>query len=86
MVDVNMTALTCSTQFPFVESFTDYHDIDYHAEDLTKRFNRRIGFAEIGFCENGNYWGIFYVGRKPKKAVIKQLLNDDGFKSMYDDE
>ena len=87
MTDIKKTTVRAehTMEFPVLESFMDYHDIDYHADRLAKMFKRRIGSAEIGFCEDGRYWGIFYVGRKPSKAAIKQMMDDENFKPMYDD-
>ncbi len=88
MVDINKTTL--SVEFPILENFDDYHDIDDRADSLTKMFGKKISGAEIGFCEDSQYWGIFYVGRKPNKAAIKQLMADADFKPMfkpmYDDD
>lgn len=90
MVDIKKTTVravhTHTMEFPVLESFADYHYIDDHADRLAKMLKRKIGRAEIGFCENGQYWGIFYVGRKPSKAVIKQMMDDENFKPMYPED
>ncbi len=84
MVEIKKTTL--SVDFPVVKHFEDYHDIDFHADDLKKLFGRKIGSWELDFGDNRRYWAVFYVGRKPSKAVTDQLLADAGFRPMYDDE
>lgn len=80
-----MATVTLTAKFPCVKDFEDYHDIDFYADDLKKLFGRHIGSWEVGFGDNRRYWAVFYVGRKPAKAVIDKLLADAGFRS-YDDE
>ncbi len=77
-----ITAITAI--FPQVGSFGDYHDIDYLVNDLNKlgMFNKKIRCAEVGF--SGEYWGVFYIGRKPKKADIKELLDKAGYEPLED--
>ncbi len=84
MVEINRTTL--SAELPIVNQFDDYHEIPFYARSLAKLFSRNIGCDEIGFCEGGLYWGIFYVGRKPNKAAIKQLLADAKYVPQWDDE
>lgn len=84
MVAINKTTL--SADFPIVVKFEDYHEIRDHGCGLSKLFGRKIGNSEIAFCENGLYWGVFYVGRKPNKAVINQLLTDAKYVAMDDEE
>lgn len=72
-----MTTVTLTATFPVVADFRDYHDIDEFADTLNKVFDVKIRCAEVGF--SGHYWGVFYVGRKPNKAVIKELLDKAGF-------
>ena len=79
-----MTTVTLTATFPIVEEFRDYHDIDEFADNLNKVFNKRVRCAEVGF--SGDYWGVFYVGRKPTKAVIKELLDKAGFEPMFDED
>lgn len=86
MVEIKTTTLTSSTTFPILDQFEDYHYIEDRARDLSKQFGRRIASWEVGFCENGQYWGLFYVGRRPNKAAIKQLMDDAKYVSMYNDE
>lgn len=73
-----MAKKTVSTTFPMVQAFGDYHDIDFYAEDINPLFAETIRCAEIGYSA-GSYWGVFYVGRKPAKAVIDQLLEDSDY-------
>lgn len=72
-----MTTVTLTVTFPIVEDFLDYHDIDEFADTLNRVFDKPVRNAEIGF--SGRYWGVFYVGRKPAKAVIDKMLADAGF-------
>ncbi len=79
-----MTITIATATFPQVLNFADYHDIDCFANDLNKVFDVKIRCAEVGFC--GHYWGVFYIGRKPAKAIIDDLLDKAGFEPMWDDE
>ncbi len=79
-------AKTLTAKFPCVKHFIDYHDIDYHADDLKELFGCRIGSSEIGLGDNRRYWAVFYTGRKPNKAVIKALLDGANYTPMHDDE
>lgn len=75
--------------FPQVIDCLDYHDIDYLVEDLNGIFRqtsrpkgeryKQVRGSECGFCENALYWGVLYIGHKPSKAVIDQLLADAGY-------
>jgi len=73
-----MATVTLTATFPAVREFRDYHNIREYGLDLNKLFNpaRPIRNAEVGFDAGGCYWGVYYVGRKPSKAVIEQLLAD----------
>lgn len=82
----NICRTFVSTELPILDQFEDYHDIEFYADRLKKLFGQKIGSAEIGFCENGRYWGVFYVGRKPNKADIKVLLDEAKYRPMDDDE
>ena len=80
MVEIKKTTL--SVDFPVVNQFADYHELDDFACQLTKLFGRKVGFYEVGLCANDRwYWGMFYVGRKPAKAVIDKLMADAGYES-----
>ncbi len=74
-----MTTTSITATFPIVDSFWDYHEIDYLAAEINKlgMFDKKIRCEEVGFC--GDYWGVFYVGRKPAKAVIDKMLADAGY-------
>lgn len=63
-----------SQAFPFVESFGDYHDIEYQHSLFKKHFGN-VCAREIAF--DGNYWGVFWIrGERPtRKNVIKMLIN-----------
>ncbi len=81
-----MTTVTLTATFPVVEEFHDYHDIPVFADDLNRLFGKNtIRNQEIGFCENGMYWGVFYVGRKPAKTIIKELLDKAGYEMFVDE-
>lgn len=74
-----MATVTLTATFPIVGDFQDYHDIQHYADDLNKLFDKTIRNAEVGFSAGGCYWGVFYIGRKPAKAVIKELLDAAGY-------
>lgn len=74
-----MATVTLIATFPAVREFQDYHGIPSYADDLNKLFDKTIRNAEVGFSAGGCYWGVFYVGRKPAKAVIDKLLADAGY-------
>lgn len=63
-----------------VAKFEDYHEIDYAAQLVNKVFNsghtvNKVKSREIGF--DGYYYvGLFWTGRKPNKAQIKNALAD----------
>lgn len=82
-----MATVTLTATFPAVREFRDYHDIWEYGLDLNKLFKspKAIRNAEVGFDAGGCYWGVYYVGRKPAKAVIDKLLDDAGFIPDLDD-
>lgn len=82
MVDICRTFV--STELPILEQFSDYHYVDDYASSLSKLFGQKIRGAEVGYCENGRIWGVFYVGRKPKKADIKVLLDEAKYVPMVE--
>ncbi len=76
-----MATVALTVTFPRVNSFVDYHDINFYTNDLNKLFDRPIRSIEVGISPGGIYhWAVFYIGRKPAKAVIDKLLADAGFK------
>jgi hypothetical protein len=64
-------------KFPFVEGFGDYHEIKCKADDLNEIFAERIKSKEIAF--DGEYWGVFYVGKLPHKNELKKMLFNAGW-------
>ena len=68
-------------QVPFVHEFDDYHDIDHLADDLNEIAGAkpRVKCAEVAF--DGRYWGLFWTGRKPKKAEIRTMLAESDFET-----
>lgn len=74
-----ITRIEITATFPQVGSFDDYHAIDHLVNDLNKLgiLDQKVRCAEVGF--SGEYWGVFYIGRKPAKAVIKELLDAAGY-------
>ncbi len=73
-----MATVTLTATFPIVDSFLDYHDIQEFADTLNMVFDKPVRNAELSYAD-GFYWGVFYVGRKPAKAVIDKMLADAGF-------
>ena len=62
-------------KFPFIRGFSDYHEIDYYAEDLNEIFVDKVKGIELGLDYNSrDYIGLFYIGQKPPKEVINKLL------------
>jgi len=64
-------------KFPFVDSYGDYHEIEELRDDLNEIFTKTIKCKEVAF--DGNYWGLFYVGKLPKKSTVKKLLLEAGW-------
>jgi len=57
---------------PFVERFTDCTEIDRAAPLLSKAVQAKVKARELGYvC---GYLGLFWVGRKPNKKKIVNLL------------
>ena len=81
---MNMRILksTATQEFPFVESFIDYHFISPRQTDLAMAYNDdgnniKIAGKEIG-CD-GQYWGLFWiVGEMPNKAEVQELMDAAG--------
>jgi hypothetical protein len=74
------TTLTVTQEFPFVESFTDYHEIPEKRVDLNIFANDggTIESEEVAF--HGDYWGLFWIkGQKPTKPEQIIILIDAGF-------
>ena len=78
---------TKKIEFPKIFSFEDYHDIDTKLEAL-REFEPKIKASEVDpenygyvFDENFNgamkYYGLFYIGRKPAKAIIEALVTKE---------
>ncbi|MHA2279908.1 MAG: hypothetical protein ACXAC5_03400 [Promethearchaeota archaeon] len=61
---------------PFAEEFDDYHEIDHLVNDINERANAepKLKGIEVAFC--GNYLGVFYVGRKPPRKKIKEIVKE----------
>lgn len=61
----------------YVEVFDDYHDIELAAEDWSKH-NVKTKSEELGYIQGMpqccNYIGLVWRGRKPSKAVQKELV------------
>ena len=83
-----MATVTLTATFPAVREFRDYHDIREYGFDLNKLFDspKVILNEEVGFDAGGCYWGVFYVGRLPAKAVIDKLLADAGYEPDPEEE
>lgn len=65
-------------KFPFVEGFGDYHYIDDKLYQFEQIFATKIKAKEIAF--DGEYWGVFYVEKLPKKETLKKMLLEAGFR------
>ena len=71
-------------EFPLVDSFEDYHDIDFQADKLSKLFKTRIRSTELSTDASGRYWGVFYVGKRPSKKAVANLLDNAGYEKGND--
>lgn len=70
--------LTATMEFPFVETFNEYIDLELKAERLTEFFGRKILFHDIVYYDM-KYWGILYVGTYPSRSVAVALLKKAGY-------
>ena len=59
-------------KLPFVNSFSDYHEIDDFKESIERISDQHIKSSEIAF--DGYYWAIFYVGKRPDKDTMRKML------------
>ena len=66
---------------PFVKRFCDYHYID-EALECYQDLVPNMKSEEIAF--DGDYWGLFYTGRKSSNKRVKELLLESGF--TYENE
>lgn len=62
----------------YVEIFDDYHDIELAAAIWSGHSTRPVRGTELGYIQgmpqSCNYIGLVYKGRKPSKAVQKELV------------
>lgn len=77
------TNMKTKIKFPFVESFHDYHDIDYKKDDFNQIFVEHVKGREVAF--DGQYYGLFYVGELPHKNVIRKLCVEAGWDENAED-
>ena len=73
---------------PFAIEFDDYHDIDWFVDDINRNVNKgpRLKGIEVAFVPNGNYIGLFYIGRKPSEKRIKKIVEETtGFTDEEDE-
>ncbi|MHA2279920.1 MAG: hypothetical protein ACXAC5_03460 [Promethearchaeota archaeon] len=66
---------------PFAQEFDDYHDIDHLADDINElaRAHPKIKGIEVaacGFTYLAHYIGVFYIGRKPSRKKIKEIVEE----------
>ena len=71
------THMKTKIKFPFVGRFQDYHEILDKQIQLNDVFVQRVNAKEIAF--DGMYWGVFYVGRIPSDANLKEMLLKAGW-------
>ena len=78
--------LTRSYAFPFVESFDDYHDIEYTLDqykEVAKDNSVKIIAEEVAF--DGAYYGLFYIGgERPSEKETLRMLKKQGFNDGLD--
>lgn len=71
-------------KFPFVKSFYDFHYIPNYRDDLNEIFVDKIRCYECGF--DGDYWGVFYIGKRPDRKTVKTMLKNSGFNHDENDK
>ena len=65
---------------PYALRFEDYHEIDAHAESInaaSRELGGKLKIYECAFSPNGRYIGLFYIGRRPSRTAIKQIVLRD---------
>jgi len=66
-------------EFPFVESFGDYHDIEHEERQLQKYHDTDVLAIELGMSDT-RYYGVFYLkGQKPTMEEVMLMLEGNGF-------
>ena len=60
-------------EFPFVASYTDYHEIDLELSELNKKYGK-VYATHLG-CD-GKYWALFWVQKNPTNQEVKELLKN----------
>jgi hypothetical protein len=78
-----------SIVLPKIIKVGDYHEFDSMAETLNELVEKgfpKVKAEEIGYCGGKGYIGVLYVGLKPSKAVIKQMLDENKIKLDEDED
>lgn len=66
------STITHTQEFPVVNSFQDYHDIDVLRDDFMKMGFKGVKAKEIDF--DGKYWAVFYQNTIPTpKELVSEL-------------
>lgn len=67
-------------ELPYIDSFMDYHDIDHEVDNLNEQIGKNavkaeeINLEDYGYEFPGEYYAIFWTGRKPSVKTINELL------------
>ncbi len=76
-----MTNQTLSVEFPFVANIGDSE-----AKEVARVFKKllgpkvpKVGGSFVGIDPREDSWAVFYIGRKPSKAKIQEMLDAAGF-------
>jgi hypothetical protein len=72
-----------SIVLPKIVKVGDYHEFDSMTDTLNELIEKgfpKVKSEELGYCDGKGYIGILYVGLKPSKAVIKQMLEENKIK------
>lgn len=71
-------------ELPYIDSFVDYHDIDHEVNNLNEQVGKNtikaeeLNLEDYGYEFPGEYYAIFWTGRKPSAKVIAKLLEPFG--------
>ena len=77
-----------SIVLPKIVKVGDYHEFDSMADTLNELIEKgfpKVKAEELGYSRSKGYIGVLYVGLKPSKAVIKQMLEESKIKLDEDE-
>lgn len=73
---------------PFAKSFSNYHEIEGFADSINEvvdsswvKLNGKLKSYEYAPCVSeeldGVYIGLFYVGKRPSRSAIREIVKQD---------